>query len=377
MKINPPKIGIVTFPVSQAGVIPLSNLVNIFCSIVEEVHVVTGGDGFTAFKNNKKVHPYLVEHNSGHTLISRIFKYVQTQIRISNKLFKLRKDVNCWVFFIGAEGLVIPILTAKLLRKKVVVASAGTGFKPAKAANTDFAFFLGLLQTCTYYLANKIVLYSKGFVEQQSLGKYKNKIFIAHEHFLDFDLFKNQCQLNDRAFLVGYIGRLSEEKGAFNFVKAISAILAERNESICFIGGDGQLKDNIEKYLLENNLNKKVKFAGWISHEKLPQYLNDIKLVVIPSYYEGLPNIMLEAMACGTLVLATPVGAIPDFIKDSETGFIMEDNSPGCIATNIKRALNHPDIKQIENNAMTLVKKEFTYGNAVLKYRELFDKLCS
>jgi hypothetical protein len=55
----------------------------------------------------------------------------------------------------------------------------------------------------------------------------------------------------------------------------------------------------------------------------------------------------------------------------------MEDNSPGCIATNIKRALNHPDIKQIENNAMTLVKKEFTYENAVLKYRELFDKLCS
>ena len=44
MKINPPKIGIVTFQVSQAGVIPLSNLVNIFCSIVEEVHVVTGGD---------------------------------------------------------------------------------------------------------------------------------------------------------------------------------------------------------------------------------------------------------------------------------------------------------------------------------------------
>jgi hypothetical protein len=74
MKINPPKIGIVTFPVSQAGVIPLSNLVNIFCSIVEEVHVVTGGDGFTAFKNNKKVHPYLVEHNSGRTLFSQNFQ---------------------------------------------------------------------------------------------------------------------------------------------------------------------------------------------------------------------------------------------------------------------------------------------------------------
>ena len=49
-------------------------------------------------------------------------------------------------------------------------------------------------------------------------------------------------------------------------------------------------------------------------------------------------------MGCGTPVLATPVGGVPDLIKDDETGFIMEDNSPKCITENIERVLNHPDL---------------------------------
>jgi glycosyltransferase involved in cell wall biosynthesis len=84
---------------------------------------------------------------------------------------------------------------------------------------------------------------------------------------------------------------------------------------------------------------------------------------------------MLEAMACGTPVLATPVGAIPDVIKDGETGFIMEDNSPECIARNIIRALNHPNLEQIAQNARALVEKEFTFEKAVERYREILDSL--
>ena len=122
-----------------------------------------------------------------------------------------------------------------------------------------------------------------------------------------------------------------------------------------------------------NKLDGKVKFVGWISHDELPRYLNELKLLVLPSYTEGLPNIMLEAMACGTPVLATLVGAIPDIIKDGETGFIMENNSPECIAQNIIRALNHPNLERIAQNARALVEREFTFEKAVERYEKIVN----
>ena len=90
-------------------------------------------------------------------------------------------------------------------------------------------------------------------------------------------------------------------------------------------------------------------------------------------YTENLSNLMLEAMACGTPVLATPVGAIPDIITDGVTGLILEDNSSACIAENVIRALEHPDLERIVKNARVLVEREFTYEAAVERYRKILE----
>ena len=74
-------------------------------------------------------------------------------------------------------------------------------------------------------------------------------------------------------------------------------------------------------------------------------------------------------MACGTPVLATSVSAIPDVIKDCETGFMMEDNSPEVIAANVIRALEHPDLKGIAQRAQALVERKFTFERAVERWR--------
>ena len=80
-------------------------------------------------------------------------------------------------------------------------------------------------------------------------------------------------------------------------------------------------------------------------------------------------------MACGTPVLATPVGGVPGVIKDGETGFIMENNSPECIAKNVMRALEHPNLDKIIKNARELVEKEFTYEAAVERYRMILEEV--
>ena len=369
-------IGVVAFPGSEKSLIPLANLVDVLCPLVSNLYLITGGAGRSFFAENKNVYLYGVEHSArARAIFTRAINYVWTQSRISRQIMKLARNVDFWIFFIGGEGLVLPILASRLLRKGVVIASAGSGLKVAQAQRDPLAGVLALLQSTTYRLSDRIIMYSEKLIEEHGLQKYRNKICIAHEHFIDFSVFKITKRLEEREGRVGYIGSLSKSKGVPNFIEAIPRVLEEEGNLEFLIGGSGQLQGEIELNLENMNLNREVKIIGWIPHNKLPKHMNGLKLLVLPSYTEGLPNIILEAMACGTPVLATAVGAIPDVIKDGDTGFIMEDNSPECIARNIIRALNYPNLEEITKNARILVEQKYTYEVVAARYRSILTNL--
>ncbi|MFC1991162.1 glycosyltransferase family 4 protein [Chloroflexota bacterium] len=375
MRENQLNIGVLTFPIGESGNVPLSNLVEILSLLTKELHVVTGGAGYSSLVGNGAIHLHGVEHTKGaRNSLFRIKNYIWTQLKISYELIKLSRTVDLWILSIGGEGLVLPILTAKLLQKKVIIASAGSGFQVAQAQKDSLAQISRLLQSISYTMVDKIILYSERLVKEHSLQKYRGKISIAPRHIIDFDLFKTTKQLGDRDNCVGYIGSLNEAKGVPNFLEAVPRVLKEKSKLEFLIGGIGHLEEKIRASLEDWGLSGKVKLVGWIPHNEVPNYLNKLKLLVLPSYTEGLPNIILEAMACGTPVLATPVGAIPDVIEDGKTGFIMEDNSPDCIASNINRALNHSSLEQISKNALALVEKKFTFGRVLERYEELLSE---
>ena len=368
-------IGIVTFPISEAGVVPLRNLVDIAYPLTDNLYLLTGNAGYSFFKQEQRIRVNGIQYNLGSNILTKIVRYAFAQLQISYKLAQASKKIDLFIFFTGGPILLLPMLTSKLLRKRVILAVSGSDTQSLQARNSVLSLPVRFMVRINLELSNNIVLYSQALIRQYNLQKYRHKISIAHRHFLDLDKFKLLNQLSERENLVGYIGRLSEEKGILNFVKAIPGILKQQDEAKFLIGGEGRLRDKIDKYLDQENLNSKVKLLGWIPHDELPKYLDELKLLVLPSYTEGLPNIMLEAMACGTPVLATPVGAIPDILKDEETGFIMKDNSPECIARNVIRALNHPDLEQITVNAHQLVGKEYTYEAAKEAYRNILTSL--
>ena len=364
-------IGIITPASNVKGQPPISNLVDILSSSSNNIHVITAS-GNVISKDTIEIKPNIKRKRIN--VISRIINYIYMQFRISYASLKLLKIIDLWIFFSG-EGLILPLLTIKLFKKKVMLVIAGSYEKESKAKKDVTFKVVSILANISYVLSDNIILYSKSLIKDWGLEKYRSKILIANKHFVNYNVFKAKKSLNERENLVGYVGRLSEEKGVLNLLEAIPGILEEADKNRFLIAGDGPLYNKIKKYLDEKNLNGKVKLAGWIPHDKLPDCLNELKLVVLPSYTEGLPNLMLEAMACGTPVLATPVGAIPDMITDGETGFITENNSPECIAENVIRALEHPDLERIVENARARVEREFTYEAAVERYREILDDL--
>jgi glycosyltransferase involved in cell wall biosynthesis len=306
----------------------------------------------------------------------RILRYSKLQIQIALDMVKNLKNNDVFVFFM-AEGLFFPVIIAKLVNKKSILCLAAS--MPKMTAHTFKDTLLSKVvigaECLSYLISDRIIVYSPRLISEWNLEKYRSKILIAHEHFLDFNTFNATTLLSDRPSLIGCIGRLSEEKGAQNFIQALPALLSNRQELCVLIAGDGQLKEVIEASVKEKGVAAHVDLPGWISHENLPKYLNQLRLLVLPSYTEGLPNIMLEAMACGTPVLATPVGAIPDVIIDGKTGFIMENNSPECIAENVIRALNSPDLERIAEEGRRFVEENFTFEKTVEDWKGVLQSI--
>jgi len=318
-------------------------------------------------------------------MFMRIPRFIALQLKIGYSLIKIASKIDLVFLAGGASALFLPALLAKLLQKRIVLLRHGTNsFQKTNKADYERTLFgvgkyifppiIDFIIRLNCILADRLAVFSSDLTDPR-LARYTKKISHGSRFYVDTDFFKITKGVGSRKDTVGYIGRFEEIKGVMNFVKAIPMILRESAGVEVVVGGDGSLRDEIEKEIKDANLGDKVTLTGWIPHDKLPQHLNEIKLLVIPSYGEAGPHIVFEAMACGTPVLAVPVGVIPDVIKDGETGFVMEDNSPECIARNIIRALNHPNLNQIAKAARELVEREYTHEAAVMRYRSILANL--
>jgi glycosyltransferase involved in cell wall biosynthesis len=370
MKKN--RIGILSFPGGKTGITPLSNLIEIINSISKSISLITGNSGYEKFKNDERVHLYPVSHISSTNIFFRVLNYFNTQLKMSYYVFKL-KDVDLWLFFIGGDALVIPMLTAKLMRKKVILIFAGSFVQSLKASNDFMYILVRALSSINCKLSDNIVLYSKYLIKEWKMERYQSKILVSHRHFINFEKFNITKSIETRQNFVGYIGRLSSEKGILNLIKSVEYFKNDENNIKFLIIGEGSLNDELHKFLKDKDLEDKVIFFGWKSHEEISDCLNELKLLVVPSYTEGLPNIIIEAMACGTPVLTTKVGGIPDLVHDGETGFLLNNNSPECISKEINKALYHPHIKKIIRNAHDLVLNEFEYNKVVKKWSKIIN----
>ena len=375
-------IGMVTATLVKggAGIENLTNIIKILRPSCDEMYVFTGNFPEDRL-NDKKIHLKNIKGDVGKksSLWLKIPKFIMLQLRLSFNLIKAAKNVDIVVFYLGSP-LIVPICTTKLLRKKIVMIGGGSQSKTLRKnyqgmVGFMLSFVFHRLENVGYALSDLIAVQSKSVIPFVGLGRYREKISINGALYIDTNHFNVRTELENRENLLGYIGRLTEGKGVINLINALPVISSKCPDVKFLIGGDGPLFSKIVADLKACGMYNKTSILGWIPHEQLPEYLNRLRLIILPTYTEGLPGIIQESMACGTPVLATPVGGIPDLIKDGKTGFIMEDNSPECIAMNVIRALEHPNPDENVKNARKLIENEYTYDAMVEKFRRAIDEL--
>jgi glycosyltransferase involved in cell wall biosynthesis len=141
--------------------------------------------------------------------------------------------------------------------------------------------------------------------------------------------------------IIGVIGRLSREKGVDVFLHACSDLASRGREFRAIIVGDGPEETSLRRLTARLGIERHVRFAGRI--DSVAQVYSQLDLVVLPSRSEGLPNVLLEAMAAGRPVIATAVGAVPDVLREPGAGVTVQPGDPRALADAMDDALASGD----------------------------------
>jgi glycosyltransferase involved in cell wall biosynthesis len=138
--------------------------------------------------------------------------------------------------------------------------------------------------------------------------------------------------------------------------------------------GAGEQEEELSKLVDDLKIKDKVAFIGLVSRSELPKYLKISDVFVRPSLSEGLGSAFLEAMAAGVPVIGTPVGGIPDFLKDDETGLFCEAGNPESIARKVEKLVFDDSLKKkIVENGLKLVKEKYDWKIIAAQYAELYN----
>jgi glycosyltransferase involved in cell wall biosynthesis len=188
--------------------------------------------------------------------------------------------------------------------------------------------------------------------------------------------FRAAYRLSPDQTLVGYIGRLSPEKGQRDFLRA-AAELARRRSNLRFaMVGDGPDRALLEREASALGIGDRVVFTGHLTDVR--PVFRDIDVLALTSHTEGFPNVVLEAFCMDTPVLATRVGGVPEILHDGETGVLIEPHAPSQITAGLSKLLDDPVWAQgLAAAGKRLVLDQFTFEQRVRKEhtvcREVLD----
>lgn len=193
--------------------------------------------------------------------------------------------------------------------------------------------------------SDRVVVKSADLAKRSmELGSSENKVKVVlngvdQKKFIKMDVKLSRDKLglaSDAKYLL-FVGNIQEEKGLIHLIRALP--LVKRFDATLLVVGSGPQSRQMQALVGELNLTQQVKFVGAVPHHEVPLYLNSANALCLPSLREGCPNIVLEALSCGTPVLASDVGAVSQIITDNRMGVVVPAQSSEEIALAIPEVL--------------------------------------
>lgn len=200
---------------------------------------------------------------------------------------------------------------------------------------------------------------------------------------IDLELFqpKDQREARTRLNLPGdspillWVGRLEKLKGVEILVDAV-AELERRDFTLLVVGGDeraAEMRAELEAQAEAAGIGANVRFEGPVPHDSLPWYYSAADVCVVPSYYESFGLVAVEAMACGTPVIASRVGGLISTVIDGVTGYLIPWRCPGPFAEKLEVLLGNPELRTNFSRAAQRSVERYRWSSVGLRIADVYD----
>jgi glycosyltransferase involved in cell wall biosynthesis len=177
-----------------------------------------------------------------------------------------------------------------------------------------------------------------------------------------------------RSHLIGAAGRLSREKGYGDLVSAAAEVVRAFPDAGFLLFGEGPLHSALTRQIADLRLENNFALAGF--RPDLDRWLPNFDVFVLPSYTEGLPNVVLEASAARVPVVATAVGGTPEALTDGQGGYLVPPRDPGALARRLRQLLADARLREtLGMGGYYHVRDHFTFEAQARHYLHLFREL--
>ena len=196
-------------------------------------------------------------------------------------------------------------------------------------------------------------------------------------HPLDKAQSRRELGFDAEAPILIWVGRLEKLKGVDILIQAL-AQLDERDFTLVLVGGDdraAEFKEDLRSQAAEAGIADNIRFAGAVPHDRLPLYYSAADVCVVPSYYESFGLVAVEAMACGTPVVASRVGGLVSTVTDGVTGYLIPWRCPEPFAEKLEVILNNPELRANFSVSARQSVEKFRWQNVAGAVTDLYATL--
>jgi len=173
-----------------------------------------------------------------------------------------------------------------------------------------------------------------------------------------------------------YAGRIDREKGLFDLVESAKSICSQKADVSFIIAGDGRDLNKLKRKIKKMGLQNRFTFLGQIEKDQMIKLYQNATLFILPSYREGLPTVLLEAMSCGLPVIATDVRGNRDLISNGENGLLVPPKDPKKMAETIITLLEDEKLmERLGKNARKTIIEKYTWNDIFDKFLKYYKSI--